>query len=103
MKTKHTPGPWEVWVDNFDNDYNEIVIQNEDSVIVDRVGTLVSNDATDNAKLMADSKLIAAAPDLLDACKCALADLEGYQAWAETEDANKTIDELREAIQKATD
>jgi hypothetical protein len=54
-----------------------------------------------------DAYLIAAAPDLLDAARCALADLEGIMPEFEPSGdrehpAWQTIKELRAAIAKAT-
>jgi hypothetical protein len=50
-----------------------------------------------------DARLIAAAPELLDACRCALADLEGIvDELPGDHPAYLTIQELRAAITKAT-
>jgi nucleoside-diphosphate-sugar epimerase len=49
--------------------------------------------------------LLSAAPDLLDACRCALADLEGLaeaECFSLGDPAHLTIKELRAAIAKAT-
>ena len=50
----------------------------------------------------ANIRLIAAAPDLLDACRCALADMEGLEVDGEDSPAFLTIQELKAAIAKAT-
>jgi hypothetical protein len=52
-----------------------------------------------------DPRLIAAAPELLDACRCALADLEGLaetDCFSTDDPAYLTMQELRAAIAKAT-
>ena len=71
----HTPGPWEA-VDNPDDKLSEIGMA---AVIVDKTGNIVSyvfhneNGKPDMTETMANADLIEAAPDLLEACKCALA------------------------------
>ena len=110
MKTSFTPGPWEVYTDNH---YDEVLIQNKDCVVVDRVGTLVSNNATDNARLMADATLIAAAPDLLDALSYVLSRLTYPEqpntqmvlysdSLAPNSDEETIVDYLQSVIRRAT-
>lgn len=64
---KHTPGPWKA---GKDVGYTHIVYDNDDLCVAD---VLTDSDE--------DTQLIAAAPDLLAACKAALADCEedGYE------------------------
>ena len=111
MKTKHTPGPWDVWEDNAYDDHNEVLIQYKDGIVVDRVGTLVEGDEIDNEKLRADAKLISAAPDSLNANVRALACLVNLRELlrldkSEDDFSDEVIDcikELNSAIKKATD
>jgi RecJ-like exonuclease len=49
-----------------------------------------------------DAAVFIAAPELLQACREALADLEGYLAEWETDPALETVQELRAVIAKAT-
>ena len=71
----HTLGPWEA-VDNPDDKLREIGMA---AVIVDKTGNIVSyvfhdeNGKPDMTEAMANADLIEAAPDLLKACKLALA------------------------------
>jgi len=97
---KHTQGPWEVYSDEYFDDHNEVLIQHQGGVVVDRVGTLSSNDATDNAQLMTDAKLIAAAPDLLDACCSVLRSINDLKTDPTLEGCAMV---LEHAIRKATD
>ena len=63
MNTKHTPGPWKV----FEDDFYTVGVESEGSVIADHL--FESNDLTIEdikQELYANAKLIAAAPDLLE-------------------------------------
>jgi hypothetical protein len=98
MSNSHTPGPW--WVD----DDGFIAAGSGDDYVTIAEGLAPSDDLDE---ICANLTLLAAAPDLLQAARCALADLEGilpefepsgnreHPAW-------QTIDELRAAIRKAT-
>ena len=56
-----------------------------------------------DAETDANARLIAAAPDMLDALHCALADLEGLaESLDEDHPAHQSIAECRAAISKAT-
>ena len=84
MKTKHTPGPWKE--DGFK-------ITDSKGKLICRVDSEGGSDAFD----MANARLIAAAPELLEGLK-ALADI------AEDEDNYPTFTErARKAIAKATE
>jgi hypothetical protein len=63
-ETKHTPGPWRL------DTWNGWLLSAED------VG-IVKFDM--NRTLLADAKLIAAAPELLAACELALLDMDSWQ------------------------
>lgn len=69
-KTKHTPGPWSVDPDFDavdDGDYTREVFDDPEQRLVATVHGDTAEEAAANARL------IAAAPDLLEACKAALA------------------------------
>lgn len=99
---KHTKGPWKLdWI--FSGQCN---IDPEDGH--GRIATVwVRQTKTNNiAETTANAHLIASAPDLLGACRCALADLEGimpeYEPDGErTHPAWRTILELKQAIAQA--
>lgn len=78
---KYTPGPWEVWT-----------IKNDR---MDRIEHYVENAKEEEGH--ANASLIAAAPELLDACKEALAHFNKYTAGI----ALDCKDSLRIAIAKA--
>lgn len=95
MTAKHTPGPW-TWDDGSPWIYREIN------------GATVARVAEDNGHMVAEyrkpmpmsanARLIAAAPDLLEACRAALEWLgECHKGTHQAEIA----DELRAAIAKA--
>jgi hypothetical protein len=60
-KTKHTPGPWQLWGDEFDEEID--IIRDGQGARMDR--TVATVRACREVK--ANAHLIAAAPDLLDA------------------------------------
>jgi len=67
MTTKHTPGPWNAvgtWVENQNEDFIDVYICTCDSEIIGQ-SYLGRSDAEDRA----NARLIAAAPDLLEACQ----------------------------------
>ena len=93
MSTKYTPGPWEavseghrlsVWAEGYGFIHTHEVPQ-------------VNTGATDTAN--ANSRLIAAAPELLIACERALAALEGILSQSNFKSDVPEI--LRAAIAKA--
>ena len=86
MSTQHTPGPWSVNFKKFD----EVTASN---------GAIVAscNKLTGLVNLQANARLIAAAPDLLEA-------LKGLVAWADDlrrEDPVEDLRKARAAISKA--
>jgi len=90
----HTQGPWTV----------------ENNSIYGNAGMIrpfiasVEDDHGDE-ETNANARLIASAPELLDVCRCALADLEGVLPEYDPErehPAWETLQELRVAIAKAT-
>lgn len=91
MESKHTPGPWAVTkkfevgpISNEDDQSNGMVIP-----VADVFG--------ENRK--DDARLIAAAPDLLKACSCALGWVTGNMDG--DADLGDAIELIREAIAKA--
>lgn len=61
MKTKHTPGPWTAVPRSINPNYPEIKVENVDGLRVANVGQLKEQQA--------NARLIAAAPDMLEALK----------------------------------
>ena len=104
--SKHTKGPWHVGVGNGEGS----VFADEGRARMEQGGTTLYpicnvNRGWDEAEDAANARLIASAPDLLEACLCALADLEGLletDCFSTDDPANLTIQELRAAIAKAT-
>lgn len=113
MKAKHTPAPWVI-----EGELDHICVVNNESKDeracdgVRQVCHVAQGDFEylDYDEALANAKLIAAAPAMLDALKCALADLEGalqvheQMDWhAHDWDSHKqSIDEARSAIERAT-
>lgn len=96
----HTPAPWSVEIDHHNN-APEYIRANANGEMYDLASVLC--DETGNAT--ANARLIAAAPDLLAAALCALADFEGILPEFDPErehPAWETLAELRAAIAKAT-
>lgn len=85
MKTQHTPGPWKHYPGR-----DTILSEHPDYLhsVIAKIAT-GENREEENA----NAKLIAAAPELLEACKAALADESTAYAIAEL---------CRKAIAKAT-
>lgn len=94
---RHTPGPWRV------SSKSKYLVRTDDFRVC-QVFKSNSNPSL-NKIAMADAQLIAAAPELLQALRCALADLEGSLAGYGEHDWDahvKSIKEARLAISKAT-
>lgn len=99
-ETKHTPGPWAVIDAGPTNDH-------KDSRICDDSGDILAvvrgRDVPDSIHI-ANASLIAAAPDLLAACKAYLDDL-GSAEWGHTDHAadllNKIILKHHPGLKKA--
>ena len=93
--TQHTPGPWAI--------KNGRCIYGSGDFIKPFVASV--EDDHNDAETVANARLISSAPDLLNACLCALADLEGLletDCFSTDDPAYLTIQELRAAITKAT-
>jgi hypothetical protein len=110
MNAQHTPGPWEVVLHK---DLRYRITPQEPStpaVICEMIRIESVMDYTDQ-QVLANAKLIAVAPDLLEACRraidCINADVERMQEAGtyEREDADCQTEALKlldEAIAKAT-
>jgi hypothetical protein len=94
MKTKHTPGPW-ITDTSHKHEWEGVTVWADSEVIAH-----VVPDQHDEHE--ANAKLIEAAPDLLEACKLALEELEDVMNWAPTEDMEHTEAIVENAIRKAT-
>jgi len=107
MQAKHTPGPWTYSADDKLNGLRAFGI-NRDlgkeaaeergvDVAIETIAEVC--EANDHAIAEADARLIAAAPDLLEACKQAFEELGASAAWRVS---TLRLDVLRKAIAKAT-
>ena len=97
-QAKHTPGPYYIDENNLvrQESTDAVLATIEDGCHAD-IADFIAPDQQD-----ANGSLFAAAPELLQACREALADLEGYLAEWETDPALETVQELRAVIAKAT-
>lgn len=68
----HTPGPWAIHPDS------PFEVMMDDGDVCPLVATVAADNATSLVQAMADARLIAAAPDLLAACKDMM---EGRGDW----------------------
>lgn len=91
MKMKYTLGPWKFALGDTNNRSNGIVRSKD--------GTLITLRATMNVEDEATMRLIAAAPDLLEALKALVADLKPYMGQGRMDDK---IRNAIAAIAKAT-
>jgi hypothetical protein len=91
MPASHTPGPWMVWNSLRDNSVNVAAVK--DRAFVCEVGKIADGDS-DAGVIKSDAALIAAAPDLLEACRTALIYPGGLVP-------QPVLDMMAEAIKKA--
>lgn len=91
MKTEHTPGPWYI-------EENSFVVKKHAGQIITITAAL--DGRIDNIERAANAKLIAAAPELLEACKLALWVMEKNEAQGMDYGVEKI--QLQNAITKAT-
>lgn len=101
-KGQHTPGPWKLHPEHRTQVYNSHadmpdVAYNLSALIAD---CCTLGDRSRNAECLANARLIAAAPDLLEACRYALVRLEVIERDKGVH-SHETIPELRAAIAKA--
>lgn len=97
MNTQHTPGPW--------NYSGPCEITGRYSIFHNGPLAYCADTTAKPGDGEANARLIAAAPDLLAAAQCALADFEGILPEFDPErehPAWETLAELRAAITKAT-
>lgn len=92
-QTKHTPGPWEQNVELVGGRVNHQIIGNH-QIIAD-----VYPSQPSQTELMANARLIAAAPELLEVCKFAYNELSGTPR---PEMLLMLREQLKQAIAKAT-
>lgn len=100
MNAKHTPAPWHVCTGNHETFGNVLNIAAQEGDVP--AICVISNveDATEEDR--ANARLIAAAPDLLEALK-AMLDAEPGYGWGGSSEAEIAAQELaRAAIAKAT-
>lgn len=110
MTAKHTPGPWGIII----GEAGPVVFSGENGDLVSRMGSFLGDD-----EAMANARLIAAAPDLLEALQMVVTIAnEAYDHWDADHDAkvgkilialsgasqryDKRIDAIHSAIAKAT-
>jgi hypothetical protein len=88
MSTQHTPGPWSVVEDR---------VPSSLEIFADKSAICECWRRADVATEMANARLIAAAPELLDALNAMIDEFEGCYA-----DADPTLINAKAAIAKAT-
>jgi hypothetical protein len=104
VSTKHTPGPWYVFIDDTGGQWTgwpvSIGCSDEDKSIVRPGGFYLYawDAATSQREAVANAHLMAATPDLLEACASVWAALAGHDDPA----INAVAMECRAAIAKAT-
>ena len=92
---KHTPGPWEVCGGHFVCSASGVLTASADSA--------ESNAGLDVLEGFANARLIAAAPELLDACRALLRDMLAVDAGGSFGlELQVGIDQAYKAIAKAT-
>ena len=99
MSTQHTPAPWTTDGDAYSGNLDIIALTGRIAML-----DCEFSEETEDV-LTANAHLIAAAPDLLAAAQCALADFEGILSEFDPErehPAWETLAELRTVIAKAT-
>ena len=98
METKHTP-----WIASMEREVYEVDIINSEGDIIARVEYLDG----DVGETEANAKLIAAAPDLLEACECAKSSIENNRTCGKGDDPatekGMILALLEAAIQKASE
>ena len=98
METKHTPGPWRFIEQGDANMYGMVTAGNRWIISFRQNGELMSETELANAKLMA------AAPELLEALKLILSDIKQLLGDYDIEFHNSgSIIESENAIKKATE
>lgn len=101
--TKHTPGPWRATRDGLDGMLDTGGVTTGFDVMASEIGSEEPLCVAADVRSEADARLIAAAPDLLDACEAAVEELgddENYVGDHGESEANILAD-LRAALRKA--
>ena len=91
--SKHTPGPWEITEDDYGDEHWFGGDGNGQIQVNEWVNGGCKKHPEMWGKLQAEARLIAAAPEMLEALKDAVRDSESPGQW---------LDEARAAIAKAT-
>lgn len=95
--SKHTPGPWEAIIDGPKNRGKACLVRTTASSR--RSLCIEASRSGDNEEEdFANTRLIAAAPDLLEACKSIV---DGWENWSDIGRAEKGIELVKAAIAKA--
>jgi hypothetical protein len=102
MTTNHTPGPWKIVTGNSEREFNEASIRPEKTPIKGIVFPIASVRYPNHAFGLANAFLIAAAPDLLEACKALMLSFSAFQHEFQNIDESPEVIQCRNAIIKAT-
>ena len=112
MGTKHTNGPWKViggWDENGKGVFPSVILHGNEARYIESYGRsgITINTSHDQKieSIMANAKLIAAAPDLLSACISALKDVQAINKMLIANGHHGYVlmeTELDEVIKKAT-
>jgi hypothetical protein len=78
--TKHTPGPWKIFEGWGADKRRPVIVDSIPDVDGKFVGNCICYTASTNPDIEANAKLIAAAPELLNACKAAMRILDLWGA-----------------------
>ena len=99
-KGKHTPGPWKVCKTELSNDYYITAQCEHERAVVCELSMIEGNSIGNTEN---NARLIAAAPELLEACKASLKTLELKKKWGNghVQSDNTLIGILSSAIEKA--
>ena len=99
MTTEHTPGPWIA----VDEDADTWKIQSDDWGTITQLHRAAGmSDVQPDAEMEATARLIAAAPELLEASQRALNTITRWHVRGKPTDFSDTLDVLGDAIAKAT-
>jgi hypothetical protein len=93
-EAKHTPGPWRLEKLRANQHYASVLAPNDGLVVQ------ISMESHDDVEWIQNAFLIAAAPDLLEACQSARFEL-GRPDYLTTAKRLRLIEELNKAIAKA--
>jgi hypothetical protein len=97
-QTQHTPGPWTAAADGMKWQISTLAFVNEQTDGLDNVGTVPIQGTLKNARL------IASAPDLLDALQVCIDSFEemiGISDFGSPAESDFPLKQAREAIRKA--